>query len=254
MELISLKLSVTNCYLFKNKNKYVLVDTGYEYDWELFCKKLKEAGVGFNDISHIILTHHHDDHSGLLNKIIEKNSDIRVVMHSLTKDLLLKGENDHSHGGGMLNKRVKFLISFKRIKIMLVLGKSIDKNRNLKFPPYIARENDIIISGECRLKDTGIESDGTIIETPGHTVDSISVIFDDGTCIVGDAAANMLKVAGTKNCVIFIYDMNKYYKSWEKILSKNAKQIFPAHGKPFSAEKLKKNIWKNKAENIVITK
>lgn len=254
MELISIKLSVTNCYLIKSKNKYVLVDTGYEYDWELFCKRLKEAKVDFKDISHIILTHHHDDHSGFLNNILEKNNNIKVVMHSLAKHLLLKGENDKSHGGGLLNKRIGFLIRLKRIVIMLALKKSIEKDRNLKFPPYKARKEDIIISKECRLRDIGIELDGTIIETPGHTVDSISIIFDDGTCIVGDAAANMLRVAGTKNCVIFICDMGQYYRSWEKILSMNVKKVFPAHGKPFSAEQLKKNIWKNKAEDIVTAK
>ena len=99
MKLISLKLSVTNCFLIKNQTKYILVDTGYEYEWELFCERLKTAGVSISEISHIILTHHHDDHSGLLNKILAENNDIKVVMSYLAKDLLLKGENDQSHGG-----------------------------------------------------------------------------------------------------------------------------------------------------------
>jgi glyoxylase-like metal-dependent hydrolase (beta-lactamase superfamily II) len=48
--------------------------------------------------------------------------------------------------------------------------------------------------------------------------------------------------------------MDEYYKSWAKIISANAKQIFPAHGKSFSVEKLKKNLGKNKKENMVMNK
>lgn len=36
MNLIPLKLSVTTCYLVKTDEKFLLIDTGYEEDWELF--------------------------------------------------------------------------------------------------------------------------------------------------------------------------------------------------------------------------
>lgn len=68
MEIIILKLSVTNCFPVKTYNKYILIDTGYEHDWKLFSRRLKEVNVGLSEASHIILTHHHDDHFGLLNK------------------------------------------------------------------------------------------------------------------------------------------------------------------------------------------
>ena len=246
MEIIKIKLSVTNCFLIKTGNKYILIDTGYEYDRELFFIRLKEAKISLTKISHIILTHHHDDHCGLLNKIINENPKIKVVMSDLCKNLLLKGENDRTHGGGLINKRIKFLVLFKRLYISLILRKTIAGETNLKFPPYHSRKNDIIIKQDTTLKKIGINLKGKIIFTPGHTVDSISILFDDGDCIAGDAAANFLQFAGTKYCVIFITNIDEYYKSWEKIISENAKRIFPSHGKPFSAEKLKKNIWKNK--------
>lgn len=255
MKLINLKLSVTNCFLIKDKAKYILIDSGYEYEWELFCKRLKEVNVSINEISHIILTHHHDDHCGLLNKILEANNHIIVVMSYLAKDLLLKGENDTTHGGGLINKRVELLITyFKRMYIMISLKQSVASKRNLKFQPYNLRDNDTLITGETRLKDIGIQLNGVIIETPGHSIDSISILFDDGDCICGDAAANMLPFAGTKYCVIFICDIDEYYKSWSEIISKGAKKIFPAHGKPFTVEKLMKNIGKNNKKNMVMNK
>ncbi len=246
MEIIVLKLSVTNCFLIKAKRKYILVDTGYEYDWDLFCKRLKEAAVSLHEISHIILTHHHDDHCGLLNKVLEVNCNIIVVMSHRARELLLKGENDRTHGGGLINKRIKFLLGLKQIYVSIVLKKKVKKEDNLKFPPYKARENDILISGEKRLDEIGILLNGKLIETPGHSTDDISIVFDDGDCIVGDAAANFLRFAGTKYCVVFVTDIDEYYCSWEKLISQNARRIFPAHGKLFLAEKLVKNIGRNK--------
>lgn len=252
MEVIKLSLSVTNDYLIKvEDNNYILIDTGYLDDWNLFCKRLKEAKIEFSDVSHIILTHHHDDHCGLLNKIVEKNRDVKIVMSSITKELLTKGENDRTHGGGLINKRINFLFKFKQLYISLILGKHVDKKDNLKFPPYKARENDIVFNGEAKLSDIGINLPGRIIETPGHTVDSVSILFENGDCFVGDAAANMLRFAGTKYCVVFIMNLKEYYESWIKIMKENARMIYPAHGKVFEICRLRENIWKNKENNIV---
>lgn len=85
MNIIPLQLSVTNCYLISCGNQYILVDTGYEIDWNIFCKQLKNNKIDFSQISHIILTHHDDDHSGLLNNIISRNAGIKVVMSYLAK-------------------------------------------------------------------------------------------------------------------------------------------------------------------------
>ena len=207
-----------------------------------------------SQINHIILTHHHDDHCGLLQNILRENNSIRIVMSYLCKDLILKGENDRTHGGGLLNRRVNLLIHLKRLYLSLILKKVIEKEKNLTFPPYRLRSCDILVTGDTGLREIGMPLDGKIIETPGHTVDSISILFNDGDCLIGDAAANFLWFAGTKYCVIFISDMDAYYKSLGKGHCGGACRIFPAHGKPFAVNKLKTNIWKNKPENIVFIK
>jgi glyoxylase-like metal-dependent hydrolase (beta-lactamase superfamily II) len=245
MDIIPVKLSVTNCFLLKAGEKYVLIDTGYKEDWNLFCKRLKEAKIELSQISHIVLTHHHDDHCGLLRPILRENSSIRVVLSRPCGELILKGENDRTHGGEYVNRRIAFLMRYKQLYVSLILGKKMKKEENLRFEPYKVRDCDILVGGNTRLRDIGIPLDGTILETPGHTVDSVTVLLDGGACFPGDAAANMLSFAGTKNCVVFICDKNEYYKSWEKIISAGARQIFPAHGSPFPADRLIRNIWKN---------
>ncbi|MFT9057794.1 MAG: MBL fold metallo-hydrolase [Ethanoligenens sp.] len=251
MDIISIKLSVTTCYLLKAEKGYVLVDTGYAEDWNLFQARLKEAGVELSQISHILLTHHHDDHCGLLHLILRENGSVKIVMSEQCAELIQKGENDQTHGGGLLNKRVAFLIQHKQAYVSLILHKKVDKSKNLKFQPYQAREPDIVFSGEPELRHLGIPLDGKILETPGHTVDSVSVLFPDGNCLVGDAAAHMLPFAGTHYCVIFICNMDEYYKSWEKLIHAGAMRIYPAHGNPFPVKKLIRNMRKNKAEDLV---
>lgn len=254
MDLIPLKLSVTTCYLIKTEDKLLLVDTGYAEDWGLFRRRLKEAGVELSQIGYLLLTHHHDDHCGLLHPILQEKSDIRIVMSELCGELIQKGENDLTHGGGLLNKRVAFLIRYKQVYVSLMLHKQVDKSQNLKFRPYKIRESDIIFQRESTLRELGIPVDGKILLTPGHTVDSISVLFPDGDCVVGDAAAHMLPFAGTHYCVIFICDMDMYYRSWGKIIQAGAKRILPAHGDPFPIDKLAENMRKNKAKNLVYYK
>jgi len=57
--------------------------------------------------------------------------------------------------------------------------------------------------------------------------------------------------AGTHYCVIFICNMDTYYNSWQKMIQAGAKRIFPAHGAPFSVDKLVENMRKNKSDNLV---
>ena len=252
MEIITIKLSFTNCYLLPVNDNYVLIDTGYDYEWKLFREKLFEKNISVKQITHIILTHHHDDHAGLLNNIVSENANVKIVMSALSPGLLEKGENDRTHGGSLVNKRVDFLFNFKMLYLSILLKKKLDKNTNLTFPPYKIRNGDILIHEDTNLRDIGIDIDGKIILTPGHCVDSISILLDNKIAIVGDAAANFLQFAGTKYCVIFITDINEYYSSWEKIIAGNVREIYPAHGKKFNVKKLEKNIWKNKPENMVL--
>jgi glyoxylase-like metal-dependent hydrolase (beta-lactamase superfamily II) len=119
------------------------------------------------------------------------------------------------------------------------------------FPPYVTREGDILVSQETSLQQLGIGLDGKIVATPGHSPDSISVALSDGDWLVGDAAANMFQFAGTRYCVIMLDDLDQYYQSWTKMLEAGAEQIFPAHGKPFPADQLRKNINRTKKSDMV---
>ncbi|MDD1720803.1 MAG: MBL fold metallo-hydrolase [Euryarchaeota archaeon] len=250
-----LNLSVTNCFLIKADDHYVLIDTGYEDDWALFRRRLNQNHVELSDLSHIILTHHHNDHSGLLHNILRENNSIEVVTSCLGKGLLLKGKNDHAYGEGFLSGRIA-LLTMVGIGALtsLRLKKAISPAKIMtRFPPYRLCNRDTLIAGDTGLRDIGIPLDGEIIATPGHTADSISILFDDGDCLIGDAAENVfaLQLLGAKYCTHLITDMDSFYTSWEKLIAAGARRIYPAHGCPFAVDKLKANLWEQRAENLV---
>lgn len=230
--IIPLKLSKTNCFLVKHSNGYLLVDCGYETDKSLFEKTLKKSGVNYNEITHLLLTHHHDDHAGLLTHIVGRNPNIKIIAHKNAFELLKIGVNDETHGGGIINRRIHFLCRLYKI---------INKEWTLSFPPYKKRSQDVEILGDSDyLRRLGINAD--IIYTPGHSIDHISLVFDNGLVLAGDAAMNWLNWAGSRNVVLYVNNINQYYESWRKLIKKNAQTIYPAHGNVFNVASLKKNM------------
>ena len=238
-----LKLKVTNLYLIRAGEKYLLVDTGYEYEWKLFCARLAEASVRLDEIGWVLITHHHDDHSGLLNKIVEANPGVRVILSVLGEEFLAAGIHFHTSGAGYVNRRIGLLLSLK--------GR-FDKKWTHAFPSYMVRENDLLVRGDTSFQELNIPLAGKILETPGHSPDHLSILLNNGDCLAGDAAANFLQWAGAKYCVISVDDLDQYYTSWQKLISSGARHIFPSHGKPFSVEALKRNLGKHKKKDMVL--
>jgi glyoxylase-like metal-dependent hydrolase (beta-lactamase superfamily II) len=113
------------------------------------------------------------------------------------------------------------------------------------------REKDILISADDDklLRKIGIE--GRILTTPGHCVDHIAIVLDNGDTFCGDAAASFLLTLGTRYCTVFMTDMEEAYRSWQKLLDARAQVIYPGHGKAFSAEKLKENMGKFMTKDLI---
>jgi glyoxylase-like metal-dependent hydrolase (beta-lactamase superfamily II) len=168
---------------------------------------------------------------------------VKVILSQHGKEILASGKHFHAPEAGYVNKRIGFLLSLKS---------RFDKKWTHTFPPYKVRESDLLISSGPRFEELGIALNGRVLETPGHSPDHLSILFDDGDCLAGDAAANFLQWAGAKYCVISVDDLEQYYASWQKLISGGAQRIFPSHEKPFTVEALRQNLGKHKKENMVL--
>jgi len=234
----TIKLSKTNCYLISIDKGYILVDTGYAEDKIRFFKELSNHQIELNEIRFIFLTHHHDDHAGLLKDLIEQNPDIRIILNEYSVELLKNGVNSRAYGGSWCSKRMKKAAEFYRL---------INKKWTLSFPQFINRDTDIILPNQdVNLKQI-IGIDLSAIYSPGHSIDSISLLDENMNLFCGDAAADYLRILGTRYAPPFITDLSQFYSTWQKFIDLGVKQIYPSHGNKINIEKIKKNI--NKLTN-----
>ena len=74
--------------------KITLIDAGLKnkQGWAELNNGLHRSGISLSDVEQIVLTHHHNDHTGLVDWILEKNPSIKILAHKDT-ELILKDES-----------------------------------------------------------------------------------------------------------------------------------------------------------------
>lgn len=227
MEYIKLDLGITKIYLLPIENGYVLLDTGYYSDYRKFEQKLAEKNIDISQIRYLLITHYHDDHAGFAQKLKEEYN-IPLIVQQASVPLLAEGDSAALEVEHAITKRIKFI--FDMFSVF---------HNSFKYPPVIVDKNDIILSGDDNnvLRKLGLQAN--VVFTPGHTCDSMCVLFDDGTGFVGDACMNFLRVFGAAYRPIYYTDEENMYKSIKKLISLGLKTVVPAHGNEYDVEKLK---------------
>lgn len=217
-----IKLGMTSVFLLRGKEGYLLIDTGYPNKYQNLRAKLLERGIKLEEIRFVLVTHHHYDHTGSLSKILSETK-AKLIVHKEGLNFLAEGTMDENFV--LLNFRVRLLA------LLLRTGCT-------HFEPVAVRENGFVLENddEWILRNYGIA--GKILYTPGHTRDSISVLLDNGTAIVGDLCMNFLKPLGLRKRPMLASDYGEVFKSWQKLLDAGARIIYPAHGEPFAASEL----------------
>ena len=166
-----------------------MIDTDYAGTLPAFYKVIKEFGIKVSDITYVLATHYHPDHMGLVSELMSQGIKL-IIMESQT------GLVHYSDG-------------------------IFEREPYLGFKPIDESRAQIILFEDSRnfLKELGIE--GEIISTPSHSEDSISVLLDDGTFIVGDLEPLEYLEAYEDN--------EKLRVDWDTLLRADPKRIIYAH-------------------------
>ena len=204
-----------------------MIDTGCEDSYTSVLKKLRKLSIRPEEVHAIFLTHAHDDHAGFLEEWMTKHPQTRVIAHEKAIDGLRKGQNGFDGGCSTLG-------AFLFCQLMALLGNSEHRYPRLS-EVHLAK---IITLNAENLAQVESDLNGKILFTPGHTVDSISLLVD-GNILCGDAAMN--GIPSSHRITIWAEDKMEFEKSWDMMLASGAKKIYPAHGSPFCPCELKKN-------------
>lgn len=221
-KIINLGTFAVNSYIIETPIGLIAVDSGYPKDFTGYKVKFLAKGLNFSNIKFFFLTHCHDDHTGFLKELMELAPDAKLILHTEAISRLKVGHNPHTHGA-----------SYRLMQKFLV--KTRDKE---KYFPAIDNLNRYLTFDGTKqfLKEVGIDIE--IIALPGHTADSIGLLFPDGRMLIGDAAFNM--PIAVKNAPLVLEDVEALRKTWDFIIS-NAQEIITSHGKPIKKEKLIKS-------------
>ena len=190
MRIIKVDYSNTNTYLIEGESGKLLFDTGWAGTFASFCHVMGELRVSVQDIDYIMISHFHPDHMGIAQEIADLGPVLLVA--DVQKDFLHQAD-------GIFKKEGK--VAFKPIVDSAVRIYDIDDSRSI-------------------LKEIGIN--GQVVHTPGHSDDSISLLLDDGSLLVGDL--NPLYELET-------HKRTQIGESWEKLLAYDPKTVYYGHAK-----------------------
>ena len=218
---------IMNTWLYPTGDGWVMIDTGYENSYAAVLKKLRKMHIRLEEVRYLFLTHAHDDHAGFLEEWMTKHPHTQVIAHEKAIDGLRKGQNGFDGG-------CSTTMAFLSCQLMALLGNSEHRYPCLS-EAHLAK---IITLNEVKLEEIESELNGKILFTPGHTVDSISLLVD-GNLFCGDAAMNGLP--SSHKITIWVEDKVAFENSWDVMLASSAKKIYPAHGRPFCPCKLRKD-------------
>lgn len=71
VEYVRVIADFVNAYVLIRGNEVALVDTGIPGTGEQFASVLSDAGLGWDAVNHLILTHYHGDHVGAMSEVME---------------------------------------------------------------------------------------------------------------------------------------------------------------------------------------
>ena len=187
--MIKLRYGNTNTFLLCGNAANLLIDTDYAGTLPAFYKEIKRHSIDVRDITYVMATHYHPDHMGLIGELMEHG----------VKLLLIDAQTEYVHFSDEIFGREK----------------------QIKYTPIDESHATVISCAESRSFLISMGINGEIISTPSHSEDSVSVILDDGDCIVGDLEPIDFLDA---------YEDNpRLEKDWRRIMSYKPKRILYAH-------------------------
>jgi glyoxylase-like metal-dependent hydrolase (beta-lactamase superfamily II) len=210
----------SNAYLILHGNLHILVDTGTKRAFPKLLKAIGSLPLLNIGIDYLILTHTHFDHCRNAAEL-KKIYNCKVILGLKEKLFAETGILTLPSG---TNRFTKLIVS---------LGKALP-SKLFSFTPFVT---DIPVENQYVFKEPGLNIQ--IIETPGHSPGSVSIIVDNSIAIVGDTLFGVFR-----NSVFPPYadDSNTLMKSWQLLLNSNCQLFLPGHGREIKRMLIEKAI------------
>ena len=144
----------TNSYVIESPWATVLVDTGLPSTFSRFVEALRKVGLSVSDVTHMISTHYHPDHVGLMPRLMSYG--ISLVAFGV--------QAEHLHDADY------------------IFARDVREHANLIDDDQVLHIG--IADSRRFLGRLGIG--GEVVSLPSHSPDSIGIMLDTGDALVGD--------------------------------------------------------------------
>jgi len=200
--LVTITYDSTHYYLIDCPGGKLLVDAGLAGSLPKFRAQLRRNRIIPSEIRYVLFTHHHADHAGIIQEIKDL-SGARLLIHAV---------------------QVPFLPHLEAF----YAGKSV-------YTPIRIEKDDVILTTPNRAILRGLGIYGEVIETPGHSPDSVSLVLDSGRAFVGDM--NLFYGGGAE-----AESHALLQESWHRLLARKAQVFYPAHAGPVRADEVRRQL------------
>lgn len=202
------------CYRIETEQTHVLIDTSMRFERHSVAKSIRKARA--KKIDAIFLTHSHTDHVANAKYFVDAYQ-CKVYISPKGLQRVQQGSCTMPKGTNPQGKVIHWLES--------------------KIPFYEFTHFEACPQAEAldsNVIKTYLGESAQLLETPGHTEDSVSIILNHAVAIVGDALVNVFG----NQYPPFSDDEEAVIRSWKALLDTGCEWFFPAHGMPLHRSKL----------------
>ncbi|WLD91690.1 MBL fold metallo-hydrolase [Alkalihalobacillus sp. AL-G] len=217
-------LKTFNFYLLEEEGTLSLIDAGVNSDkcWDYFLGTLQEHGFNLSDLSRIIITHNHEDHVGLIDRIVTEHD---ISVYAPGKSIhLLKRDQD------FFRMRIDF---FKELYEKMGSG-DYGTQQVIKLEEAMKDHEKRKIHSDITPIDQTVSPRMQVIETPGHSPDHVVLLDDErkwlfsGDHLIKHISSNAIVEPdqnGKRLSTVLDYE-----ESLRKCLDFEADIVYPGHG------------------------
>jgi glyoxylase-like metal-dependent hydrolase (beta-lactamase superfamily II) len=152
VQIVNVGYDSTNYYVLIPGGAALLVDVGFPGTLPKLQHSLRRSGITLASIGHVLATHYHPDHAGLLQELKQQG--------------------------------VRLLVLEPQLPAVPVLGTYMKPAQ--RFQPIRLHDNVVSSIADSRALLRRLGFDGEVLATPGHSDDSVSLVLDSGAAFTGD--------------------------------------------------------------------